>query len=136
MLIKFYSLNNRASLIKPLIAYTRMMRFGEICCYESFGSKPFQHSGNFGKETQSHNSGWVVLYFVMDCFARGGSVSTVHVVEQQFTSRSSTYRKLSDLREMGLVMEQWNDGVCMVLPGPKMDQFIADLGTEASHNKA
>ena len=76
-----------------------------------------------------------VLYFVMDCFAKGGTVSTVRVVEQNFTSRSSTYRKLSELREMGFVMEQWNEGVCMVLPGPKMDQFIADLGAEVSHNQ-
>lgn len=74
-----------------------------------------------------------VLYFVMDCFAKDGAVSTVHVVEQHFTSRSSTYRKISDLRAMGFLMEQWREGVCMILPGPKMDQFIAELGAEAGH---
>ena len=74
-----------------------------------------------------------VLYFVMDCFAKDGAVSTVNVVEQHFTSRSSTYRKISDLREMGFLMEQWREGVCMILPGPKLDQFIAELGAEAGH---
>ena len=69
----------------------------------------------------------------MDCFSKDGAVSTVNVVEQHFTSRSSTYRKISDLREMGFVMEQWREGVCMILPGPKMDQFIADLGAEAGN---
>jgi len=74
-----------------------------------------------------------VLYFVMDCFAKDGAVLTVNVVEQHFTSRSSTYRKISDLREMGFLMEQWREGVCMILPGPKLDQFIAELGAEAGH---
>ena len=74
-----------------------------------------------------------VLYFVMDCFSKDGAVSTVNVVEQHFTSRSSTYRKISDLREMGFLMEQWREGVCMILPGPKLDQFIAELGAEAGH---
>lgn len=76
-----------------------------------------------------------VLYFVMDCFAKDGAVSTVGVVEQHFTSRSSTYRKISDLRQMGFLAEQWREGVCMILPGPKLDQFIADLGAEAENGK-
>jgi hypothetical protein len=71
-----------------------------------------------------------VLYFVMDCFAKGGAVSTTGVVEQNFTSRSSTYRKISDLRQMGFLAEQWQEGVCLILPGPKLDEFIAELGNE------
>ena len=76
-----------------------------------------------------------VLYFVMDCFAKDGAVSTVNVVEQHFTSRSSTYRKISDLRQMGFLAEDWREGVCMILPGPKLDDFIAELGNEVGDGK-
>ena len=74
-----------------------------------------------------------VLYYVMDCFAKQGAVSTVNLVDQNFTSRSSTYRKINDLRRMEFVVEDWREGVCMILPGPKMSQFITELGAQAEN---
>ena len=68
-----------------------------------------------------------VLYFVMDCFAKDGAVSTVNVVEQHFTSRSSTYRKIAELRALDLVSEEWIDGKCCLSPSHATTNFIEKL---------
>lgn len=49
------------------------------------------------------------------------------LVDMNLTSRSSTYRKLADLRELNLIKEDWIDGQCQLSAADGTKEFINSL---------
>ena len=49
------------------------------------------------------------------------------LVDMNLTSRSSTYRKLADLRELNLIKEDWVEGQCHLSAADGTKEFINSL---------
>ena len=70
-----------------------------------------------------HNFLWAnglhrqVLMAVLDAERTGLRMTTQHIVDLNLTSRSSTYRKISDLKQSGFLSEIWDDNVCYLALG-------------------
>jgi len=67
-----------------------------------------------------------VLMAVLDAQIAGNTISNQQIVEKGFTSRSSTYRKIADLRELGFLSEKWNNSTCNLELGPAALELIKD----------
>ena len=76
---------------------------------------------------------WDVLVAVMQAQRAGQTVTNQDLVDMKFTSRSSTYRKIADMRKLDILSEKWNKGTCALELGPKADAFFdeADKGLRA-----
>jgi len=65
-----------------------------------------------------HNLLWAdglhrqVLMAVLAAEGTGLRLTNQHIVDLNLTSRSSTYRKISDLKQSGFLSEIWDDNVC------------------------
>ena len=78
-----------------------------------------------------------VLNAVIEAQIAGKPITSQDIVDLALTSRSSTYRKISDLKENGFLIDQWDQGVCYVNLGPgckehfsKVDDIIKALAIE------
>ena len=49
------------------------------------------------------------------------------LVDMNLTSRSSTYRKIAEVRALDLVSEEWIDGKCCLSPSHATTNFIEKL---------
>ena len=49
------------------------------------------------------------------------------LVDMNLTSRSSTYRKIAELRALNLITEQWVDGKCCLSPSNATTDFAEKL---------
>ena len=79
-----------------------------------------------------------VLMFVLDAERTGVRVSNQQIVDLNLTSRSSTYRKISDLKQSGFLSEIWDDNIChLVLGSAAISMFAAaDKKLKALSEKA
>ena len=59
--------------------------------------------------------------------AIGKVVTPNDLVDLNLTSRSSTYRKLADLRELNLIKEDWVEGQCHLSAADGTKEFINSL---------
>jgi hypothetical protein len=57
----------------------------------------------------------------------GQIITPNDLVDLNLTSRSSTYRKLADLRELNLIKEDWIDGQCQLSAADGTKEFINSL---------
>jgi hypothetical protein len=79
-----------------------------------------------------HNMLWTdslhrkILMAVLDAHRNGLRYSTYQIVDLDFTSRSSTYRKISDLKISGFISEIWDNNTCYLTLGPSAIDMIAD----------
>lgn len=79
-----------------------------------------------------HNLLWTdglhrkILMAVLDAHRNGLRYSTYQIVDLDFTSRSSTYRKISDLKISGFLSEIWDENTCYLTLGPSSIAMIAD----------
>jgi hypothetical protein len=70
-----------------------------------------------------HNFLWAdglhrqVLIAVLDAERTGLRLTNQHIVDLNLTSRSSTYRKISDLKQSGFLSEIWDDNICYLALG-------------------
>jgi hypothetical protein len=78
-----------------------------------------------------------VLNAVIEAQVAGKPISSQDIVDLAFTSRSSTYRKISDLKENGFLVDHWEQGICYVNLGPgckehfsKVDDILKVLAVE------
>jgi hypothetical protein len=78
-----------------------------------------------------HNFLWAdglhrqVLIAVLDAERRGLRLTNQHIVDLNFTSRSSTYRKISDLKETHFLSDIWDDNICYLTLGSAAIGMIA-----------
>ena len=83
-----------------------------------------------------HNFLWAnglhrqVLMAVLDAERTGLRMTNQHIVDLNLTSRSSTYRKISDLKQSGFLSEIWDDNVCYLALGTATIAMFA-----AAYNK-
>lgn len=79
-----------------------------------------------------HNFLWAdglhrqVLIAVLDAERTGLRLTNQHIVDLQLSSRSSTYRKISDLKQSGFLSEIWEDTNCYLTLGPAADKMLSD----------
>ena len=79
-----------------------------------------------------HNFLWAnglhrqVLMAVLDAERTGLRMTNQHIVDLNLTSRSSTYRKISDLKQSGFLSEIWDDTTCYLKLGPAANNMLAD----------
>ena len=55
------------------------------------------------------------------------SISPTDVVELGLTSRSSTYRKINDLKRKGFIALEWKDEYCYLRIGPQCDELFRSV---------
>jgi DNA-binding IclR family transcriptional regulator len=86
----------------------------------------------FGMLETKHNLTWAdglhrqVFMAVLEAQNSGVDISNQQIVEKGFTSRSSTYRKIADLRQLGFLSEKWNNSTCNLELGPAALELIRD----------
>jgi hypothetical protein len=85
----------------------------------------FENAHDMGELDSLH---WDVLIAVMDAQKTGNSITNQSLVDLKFTSRSSTYRKIADMRKLGILVEKWDKGTCMLELGPKAEDFFSEAG--------
>ena len=79
-----------------------------------------------------HNLTWAdglhrqVLMAVLDAQIADNTISNQQIVEKGFTSRSSTYRKIADLREHDFLSDKWDNAICNLELGPAALELIRD----------
>ena len=85
-----------------------------------------------------HNLTWAdglhrqVLMAVLDAQIAGNTISNQQIVEKGFTSRSSTYRKIADLREHDFLSDKWDNAICNLELGPAALELIKDAEKDIS----
>ena len=67
------------------------------------------------------------LEFIVKKNAEDQIVTPVDLVDLNLTSRSSTYRKLADLRLLNLIKETWVDGQCLLSAAAGTTEFVDSL---------
>lgn len=67
-----------------------------------------------------------IFLAVMDGNDKGMRFTNQHIVDLNFTSRSSTYRKIADLKEWGFLSDMWDDTICYLKLGPSANDMLAD----------
>lgn len=72
---------------------------------------------------------WDVLIAVMEAQRASKTMTNQNLVDCKFTSRSSTYRKIADLRKLGVLAEKWDKGTCTLELGPQAHAFFEEAGT-------
>ena len=83
-----------------------------------------------GQSEKRHNMGsldslhWDVLIAIMEAQRAGKPITNQDLVDLQFTSRSSTYRKIADMRKLDILTEKWNKGTCALELGPQALAFF------------
>ena len=81
---------------------------------------------------KKHNLMWAdglhrqVLMSVLEAHTLGVSISNQQIVDKGFTSRSSTYRKIADLREHNFLSDKWDNAICNLELGPAALELIKD----------
>ena len=80
-----------------------------------------------------------VLNAVIEAQIAGKSITSQDIVDMGLTSRSSTYRKVSDLKENAFLVDRWEKGVCYLDLGPgcnehfsKVDDLLRTLSVETA----
>ena len=64
---------------------------------------------------------------MIDAQDAGKSIVIQDIVDLGLTSRSSTYRKVSDLKENGFLVDRWERGVCYLDLGPECKQHFSKV---------
>jgi DNA-binding IclR family transcriptional regulator len=79
-----------------------------------------------------HNLSWAdglhrqILMAVLNAQCNGMRFSNQEIVDLNLTSRSSTYRKISDLKQLGFLSEIWDDTTCYLTLGPAAVGMLAE----------
>ena len=73
-----------------------------------------------------------VFMAVLEAQLEGKSITNQQLVELEFTSRSSTYRKIGDLKQLGFISEKWEKGSCYLELGPTGQELLNDAGKNFS----
>ena len=79
-----------------------------------------------------HNLLWAdglhrqVLMAVLDAERTGLRLTNQHIVDMKLSSRSSTYRKIADLKQSGFLSDIWDDTICYLTLGPAAISMLVD----------
>ena len=68
-----------------------------------------------------------IFDFIVIALSKGQDITGADIVDAKLTSRSSTYRHLTSLREAGLISEVVKDGRPVIVIDAKFDQFKKSL---------
>ena len=67
-----------------------------------------------------------ILMAVLASQRNGLKIINQQIIDLNLTSRSSTYRKISDLKQSGFLSEIWDDTTCYLKLGPAANNMLAD----------
>lgn len=68
-----------------------------------------------------------IFDFIVVAISKGQEISGADVVDAKLTSRSSTYRHLTSLKEAGLISEVVRNGRSVIIIDAKFEQFKKSL---------
>lgn len=68
-----------------------------------------------------------IFNFIVKSAAKGKLATPQDVLNTKITSRSSTYRHLSDLTDLEMIYQRWDSGVCTYSPTLKLENFVKDI---------
>ena len=68
-----------------------------------------------------------IFDFIVVALSNGQDITGADIVDAKLTSRSSTYRHLTSLKEAGLISEVVKDGRSVIVIDAKFDQFKKSL---------
>lgn len=69
---------------------------------------------------------------VLEAQTAGVPISNQQLVEKGFTSRSSTYRKITELKKFGFLSDRWNNATCHLELGPAALELMQDAENNIS----
>ena len=68
-----------------------------------------------------------ILFQILDMNFRGQNITINQILEKKISSRSSVYRKISDLKSNDFITEEWDGYVCHLVPSKKIENILLDL---------
>ena len=68
-----------------------------------------------------------IFNFIVKSAAKGKLATPQDVLNTKITSRSSTYRHLSELTELEMIYQRWDQGVCSYSPTLKLENFVKEI---------
>ena len=68
-----------------------------------------------------------IFNFIVKSAAKGKFATPQDVLNTKITSRSSTYRHLSDLTDLEMIYQRWDNGACSYSPTLKLENFVNEI---------
>ena len=68
-----------------------------------------------------------ILFQILDMNFRGQNITINQILEKKISSRSSVYRKISDLKINEFITEEWDGYVCHLVPSKKIENILLDV---------
>ena len=68
-----------------------------------------------------------ILFQILDMNFRGQNITINQILEKKISSRSSVYRKISDLKSNDFITEKWDGYVCHLVPSKKIENILLDV---------
>ena len=68
-----------------------------------------------------------IFNFIVKSAAMGKLATPQDVLNTKLTSRSSTYRHLTELTDLEMIYQRWDSGVCTYSPSLKLENFVKEI---------
>ena len=69
----------------------------------------------------------IILFQIMDTCFSGGNITINQILDKKLSSRSSVYRKISDLKKYEFITENWDGFICHLVPTKKISHILSDI---------
>ena len=69
----------------------------------------------------------MILFQILDTCFSGNNITINQILDKKLSSRSSVYRKISDLKKYEFITEKWDGYICHLVPTKKIDHILSDI---------
>jgi len=69
----------------------------------------------------------VILFQILDACFSGQNITINQILDKKLSSRSSVYRKISDLKKYEFIIENWDGFICHLVPAKKISHILSDI---------
>ncbi len=69
----------------------------------------------------------IILFQILDACFSGNNITVNQILERKLSSRSSVYRKISDLKKDEFITEEWYGYICHLVPTKKISHVLATI---------
>ena len=83
----------------------------------------------------------IILFQILNAYYSGNNITINNILALNLSSRSSVYRKISDLKRSDFIAEEWDGYICHLVPTPKIshvltriDQWLGENNVERQGN--
>ena len=75
-----------------------------------------------------------ILFQILDDYFTGNNITVNQILERKIFSRSSVYRKISDLKKDEFITEEWDGYICHLVPTKKISHVLGTIEKWLSMN--